>query len=112
MGAPNIPRLDGSISRTGAVGGGGPEISSLNPTSIAHGGGEAINLAVNGAGFTSASVVLWKGSSRTTTYVSAIQIRGLILAADLDSVGVANVTVTTPGADGGTSEAVVFEITE
>jgi hypothetical protein len=66
----------------------------------------------------SGSTVRWNGSSRTTTFVSATQLRATILAADLASIpGVipgprtANVTVFTPVPGGGTSSAVFFTIT-
>jgi len=86
-----------------------PAISSLSPTNTsASGAGGA--LTVNGSNFTSGSVVRWNGSSRTTTYVSATQLKGTITATDLATAGTAQVTVFTSGKGGGTSSALTFTI--
>jgi Bacterial Ig domain len=94
-----------------------PVLSTLAPSSALQ-GGPAFTLTVTGSGFVSGSTVRWNGSSRTTTFVSATQLRATILAADLASIpGVipgprtANVTVFTPVPGGGTSSAVFFTIT-
>jgi subtilisin family serine protease len=84
-----------------------PAITSLSPVS-ATAGGPAFTLTVNGTSFTSASVVRWNGSSRTTTFVSATQITAAIAAADIAAAGTAQITVFTPAPGGGTSGAVGF----
>jgi hypothetical protein len=73
---------------------GPPNIVNLAPTSKPVGSG-AFSLVVNGANFlgNGASKVLWNGVARTTTYVSATQLKASILATDLVNVGTANVTV-------------------
>ncbi len=89
----------------------GPRITSLNPTS-AVAGGAAFTLSVTGTGFVSNSVVRWNGGDRTTTFVSDTQLTAAIPASDIATPGTAQVTVFTPGAEGGTSNAVRFGIPE
>jgi len=84
-----------------------PSIASLAPVNTIA-GGPAFTLSVNGALFTSASVVRWNGSSRPTTYVSATQLQAAIAAADIAAAGTAQVTVLTPAPGGGTSAAAGF----
>jgi len=74
-----------------------PVITSISPNQ-AGAGGAAFTLVVNGSGFTSASVVLWNGSARTTTFVSANQLTAMIPSTDITAVGTATVTVTNGGA--------------
>jgi hypothetical protein len=84
-----------------------PVLSSMSPAS-AMTGGAAFTLAVNGSSFTSASVVRWNGSDRTTKFVSATELRAAIAAADIAVAGTAQVTVFTPAPGGGTSAALGF----
>ena len=87
-----------------------PVISSLSPASIPA-TGPAFTLTVNGTGFTTASVVRWNGLPRTTTFVSATQLRAAIAAADIAAVGQSSVTVATPAPGGGVSNALPFSAT-
>jgi hypothetical protein len=86
-----------------------PTVTSIQPASATH-GGAAFSLTVRGTGFQHNSTVLWNGSPRTTTYVSAAQLTAAITAADIAAAGTANVTVTTPAPGGGTSGAATFTI--
>jgi hypothetical protein len=86
-----------------------PVVSSLSPSSAMAGAG-GFSLTVNGSGFTSASVVNWNGSARTTTFVSGSQLRAAITGADVATVGTAQVSVTTPPPGGGTSGSLAFAI--
>ena len=86
-----------------------PTTTSISPTS-ATAGGSAFTLTVNGSSFINGSVVQWNGSSRTTTYVSAIQLTAAITAADIATTGTASVTVFNPAPGGGTSNAQTFTI--
>src|SRR5206468_2995317 len=81
-----------------------PTITGLTPTS-ATAGGAAFTLTVNGTGFVNGATVRWNGATRTTTFVSAIQLTAAITAADIAAVGTANVTAVTPTPGGGTSAA-------
>ena len=84
-----------------------PSVASLSPSSATT-GGPGFTLTVNGSSFTSASVVRWNGSNRTTTFVSASQLTAAIAAADIASAGTAQISVFTPAPGGGTSGALGF----
>ncbi len=86
-----------------------PSVTRLSPTNQTA-GGAAFTLTVTGTNFEPNSVVLWNGSSRTTTYVSAISLTAAITAADIATPGTANVSVTTPAPGGGTSGTIAFTI--
>jgi hypothetical protein len=61
-----------------------PIVSSINPISVIA-GSQGLTLNIYGSGFFSDSVVLWKGSPRTTTYISSTQLQANISAADVAS---------------------------
>jgi outer membrane protein assembly factor BamB len=84
-------------------------VHSLVPAST-YQGAPGFTLTVNGAQFTSGSVVLWNGNPRSTTFVSASQVTAQIPAADLVSTGQPAVTVLNPPAQGGTANALPFTI--
>jgi hypothetical protein len=87
-----------------------PAVSSLSPAS-ATAGSAALTLTVNGSGFVMSSGVRWNGAARTTTFVSATQLRAAITAADLATARSVSVTVVTPAPGGGTSGAATFTTT-
>jgi hypothetical protein len=86
-----------------------PSITSLSPTS-AIANGPAFTLTVNGSNFVGTSTVNWNGAALATAYVSATQLTAAVPAADIISVGSANVTVFNPAPGGGTSGAATFTI--
>ena len=86
-----------------------PVLASVTPSSMIA-GSAAFTLTVDGASFTTSSVVSWNGSGRPTTYVSATRLTAEISAADVGSAGTAQVTVSTPAPGGGTSTAAVFTV--
>jgi hypothetical protein len=86
-----------------------PVVSSITPTS-ATAGGPGFALTVSGSNFSTGSIVLWNGSSITTTYVSATQLQGTIPGGLIAAAGTAQVAVYTPGRSGGTSNLVAFTI--
>jgi IPT/TIG domain/Putative Ig domain len=61
-------------------------IKSISPTSVVA-GGPSFTLAVSGTGFTSDSVVTVNNQVRTTTFVSATQLKAVILASDIGNPG-------------------------
>ncbi len=85
-----------------------PSISSISPSSSVV-GASPLTLTVTGASFTSASVVQWNGSARTTTFSSATQLTAAITQADLAIAGSATVSVSNGAA--GSSANVAFGIT-
>ena len=86
-----------------------PVASSLSPAS-AVAGSPAFTLTVNGSGFATSSVVRWNGVARTTTFVSATQLRATIAATDIASAGSVPVSVSTPAPGGGVSGVVSFAV--
>ncbi|MGH3371851.1 MAG: LamG-like jellyroll fold domain-containing protein, partial [Nocardioidaceae bacterium] len=86
-----------------------PTTTGLNPAS-SPAGGPGFSLTVAGTNFVSSSVVLWNGTDRATTFVSATQLTAAIPAADIAATGTATVTVFTPAPGGGTSNAQTFTI--
>jgi hypothetical protein len=86
-------------------------LNSVTPASAAS-GGTGFTLTVNGDDFVKASTVLWNGSPRTTTYVSADQLTAQIFASDIADAGEAQVEVTNPAPCGGISNAEEFTISK
>ncbi len=86
-----------------------PGISTIFPA-VAAAGASGLTVTVNGSGFTSSSVVMWNGNARTTTQVSATQLKAAITAADLVAPATAQVSVFTPTPGGGTSTSLPFSI--
>jgi hypothetical protein len=84
-----------------------PTVTALSP-SYATAGGTAFTLTVSGTNFVSGAKVRWNGSDRTTTFVSATQLRASITAADIATPATVPVTVLNP--DGGLSNAVNFDV--
>ena len=87
-----------------------PSLASLSPASIPT-GSSSFTLTVNGSGFVSTSVVRWNGANRTTTFVSASQVRATIPAGDRAAIGTAQVTVFNPAPGGGVSSPLTFTVT-
>jgi hypothetical protein len=94
-----------SVTSTNPV----PVANSLSPSS-ATAGSAAFTLTVLGSNFINGSTVRWNGSNRTTTFISAGELRANIAASDIVSTGSANVTVFTPTPGGGTSNTRTFTI--
>ncbi|OGP99943.1 MAG: hypothetical protein A2Z40_03055 [Deltaproteobacteria bacterium RBG_19FT_COMBO_60_16] len=86
---------------------GNPQVTALAPEYVTA-GAPAFTLTVDGSNFVSGAKVRWNGSDRSTTFVSAAQLRANILAADIAAPGTIPVTVLNP--DGGVSNAMNFEV--
>lgn len=86
-----------------------PVLSSLAPAAAVVGSG-VFSFNANGSNFASGATVQWNGSARTTTFVSATQLRATVSASDLAAVGTAAVTVLNPTPGGGTSNSLNFTI--
>jgi hypothetical protein len=100
----------GTLSFTVAAVAPVPVASSLSPASATV-GTAGFTLTVNGSRFVASSVVRLNGAARTTTFVSASQLRAALTASDLVTVGSVPVSVFTPAPGGGTSGTVSFAIT-
>jgi trimeric autotransporter adhesin len=87
-----------------------PQITALFPSETTA-GSQAFTLFVSGTQFQSNSVVQWNGSNRPTTFnQSTTELAASITPADVQTQGVALVTVTTPAPGGGSSVAATFTI--
>jgi hypothetical protein len=86
-----------------------PRITTISPDN-GLAGGPAFTLTVNGQNFVSDSVVRWNGAARPTTFVNSTQLTAAIPASDIAATGSASVTVFTPPAGGGESNAAIFTI--
>jgi trimeric autotransporter adhesin len=86
-----------------------PRISTL-PSSGATAGGSGFTLMVHGTGFTTSSIVRWSGSDRSTQLVGRGRLAASIGAADVATPGSVDVTVFSPGAGGGSSQAATIQI--
>jgi len=73
-------------------------------------GGPAFTLTVNGAGFVNGATILWNGSARITTFVSASRLTAAILASDIATANLVFVAVSNPTPGGGISNSVLFSI--
>ncbi|HMD33654.1 MAG TPA: IPT/TIG domain-containing protein, partial [Vicinamibacterales bacterium] len=85
-----------------------PTLTSLTPAPAV--AGVPMTLTLNGSGFVSSSVARWNGVNRTTTYVSATQLRINVPSFDVASVGTAQLSVFTPSPGGGPSNLVSLDI--
>jgi len=86
-----------------------PVITTLVPAGIAA-GSPGFDLSVTGTGFVPGATVLWNGSARTTTFVSATQVRAAIAAADVASAGNVLVAVRNLAPNTATSNALDFVV--
>ena len=84
-----------------------PTLTSMTPqTSTA--GGSAFTLTLTGTRFTGASLVLWNGQPRATTFVSPTRLTALIPASDTLTSGSAEIRVSNPALGGGVSNALII----
>ena len=79
-----------------------PVLSSISPASVVV-GSPAFTLNLNGTGFIASSVVKLGGVPKTTTFVSATNLRITVAAGDIATVGTRSIAVTNPTPGGGTS---------
>jgi hypothetical protein len=73
-------------------------------------GGSGFTLTINGSGFVSSSTILWNGSARTTTFISAARLSAVISASDIAAATTAVISVVSPAPGGGTSNSVLLEV--
>ena len=86
-----------------------PAVTGLNPASVAA-GSNGFTLIVIGSNFVPASSIIWRGTTYPTTWMSSSQLSTVIPSSEVISVGTANVSVSSPGPGGGSSNVVVFNI--
>ncbi|MFN8005579.1 MAG: RHS repeat domain-containing protein [Terriglobia bacterium] len=98
-----------SVQNDGGGGGTTPVLTQLDPSQIVA-GGSGFTLQVNGNNFTADSIIRWNGSDRSTTFVSATQLKASISSSDIASPTSAQVTVYLGGTGGGTSNSLPFMV--
>ncbi len=86
-----------------------PTLRYFSPTTCTV-GSAGFTLTVTGTNFVKKSVVNWNGVPLTTTFVSATQLQAALPAANVATIGTANVSVYTAPPSGGTSSAQTFSI--
>ncbi len=90
--------------------GGVPEVTGLSP-SQAEVGDMSFGITVVGSGFVLGSTVMWNGESRPTGFVSENVLVATINSSDVAAAGLAFVTVSSPGPQGGlAATALVFRV--
>jgi len=87
-----------------------PVLLSISPSSVTAGGGQAVNLTVNGFGFVGGSTVRFDGSNRATVFSSSSQLTATITAQDVATAATHYITVFNPAPGGGTSGQAVFNV--
>jgi hypothetical protein len=110
QGVPSVAKIV-QLGGTGPTppAGTGPMITSLSPNTAAP-GSAGFTLTVNGQNFVSGSTVRWNGAARTTSFVSATELRASIPPSDVATRSTPAVTVTTPGPNAATSNALTFVV--
>ncbi|HEY2994770.1 MAG TPA: PA14 domain-containing protein [Methylomirabilota bacterium] len=98
-----------AVAQVSWTGGGpvAPTLATLTPNN-ATAGGAAFTLTADGNSFVSGATVLWNGTTRATTFVSATRVTASIPASDIAAAGSASVSVRNP--DGQTSNTVTFTV--
>lgn len=86
-----------------------PSLTSLNPISIAA-GNFGFTLTVTGSSFIPGAIIRWNGDDRPTTFLSPTQLRAEISGGDIQTPGVAQITVVNPPPGGGVSNSLEFFI--
>ena len=86
-----------------------PFVRYISPATCLFGKSD-FNMTVTGNYFVNSSIVQWNGVSLVTSFVSSTQLRALVTANLVASVGTANVSVYTPPPMGGTSSSLAFNI--
>ncbi|HTP38826.1 MAG TPA: PQQ-binding-like beta-propeller repeat protein [Steroidobacteraceae bacterium] len=84
-------------------------ISAISPAKVSA-GNAAFTLTVLGSAYTATSVVQWNGTARPTTYVSDHELLAQIGAADVASIGSAQITVHDPASAVGTTAAQTLSV--
>ena len=86
-----------------------PFVRYISPATCLFGKSD-FNITVTGNYFVNSSIIEWNGTPLVTSYVSSTQLRALVPASLVASVGTANVSVYTSPPMGGTSSLLPFNI--
>lgn len=86
-----------------------PTITQLSPSSITA-GSAGFTLTITGRNFVNAAKARWNGIEKTTSFVSATELKTAISAADVMTPGVTSITVFNPAPGGGASNTLSLTI--
>jgi len=86
-----------------------PAITAISPRYVPP--GAAATITITGTGFESNSMVLWNGSARPTTFVSATTLQVALSATDLQNQGPGSLSVSNPAPAASTSPAAPLTVT-
>lgn len=86
-----------------------PTVASITPAEVQRGAGD-VSVTVSGTGFVQQSRVRLDGIDQVTEFVNATTLRAHLLAADLGTARLAQVTVVNPAPGGGVSGAVELSV--
>lgn len=86
-----------------------PVLSRLTPA-VGIVGSSSVEVVLEGTGFVSDSRVIWNGSSRAATFVSATRLQLQVTSTDLSVISNIPVAVVNPAPGGGTSNALLFQV--
>ena len=86
-----------------------PVATQLSPALVAA-GSKTFTLTVDGSGFTTASTVLWNGTSLPTTLVSSGQLTATVDSSLVTGLGWSEISVSSAAPGGGQSPALPFHI--
>jgi parallel beta-helix repeat protein len=87
-----------------------PTLTAVEPEEALAGSNLAA-LTVRGTKFVDGAKVRWNGANRTTTFVSATELRATLLPGDTAEAGSFPITVVNPEPGGGASNALTFRVT-
>lgn len=87
-----------------------PRIISITPDSI-EAGGNAITIEIAGEGFDPASLIMWDGEAKSTSWGSGTHVSFVLSRDDRAASQEVDVVVLTPGPGGGASNVVTFTLT-
>jgi trimeric autotransporter adhesin len=86
-----------------------PVITRISPQYVSPGSAETIT--ITGTGFESNSSVLWNGSARSTTAVSATELKVTLSASDMQKQGIGSLAVSNPAPDASLSSSASLTVT-
>ena len=87
-----------------------PVLNAISPDNIVA-GSATFTITISGSGFIDGSVINWNGLPLTTTYNSSAALTAVVLAANVSTAAMIQVSVSSPAPGGGISSSIPFNIT-
>ena len=86
-----------------------PVISKITPSNVVAGSPDTL-LDITGSGFLSTTVINWNGAVLSTTFVSTVEVKATLPAADLAGSSTGMITSVNPAPGGGGSAVTTFNV--